>query len=166
MANFKVLRKMLQEIDMGAKDKTRTASDITDPDIKNIVIKASGLSIRSGITASLMGGATAVASTTASMTLLGAGIGSFVPVIGPIVGISAGFLAGTITSMANKKKYDKEFEILMQEFRKKQNTVIRDLQKEVDELVAENKALADQNERYRYLIGILKANEDLKRAFA
>ena len=97
----------------------------------------------------------------------GAAAGAPVPIIGPIVGAAVGAVvgvgAGYIAGHHKKVKTIQEKERLFQEVQKKQNSCIRDLEKEVNELKQKYGEAVYQNERYKYIIGILLSNEELKR---
>lgn len=97
----------------------------------------------------------------------GAAAGAPVPIIGPIVGAAVGAVvgvgAGYIAGHHKKVKTTQEKERLFQEVQKKQNSCIRDLEKEVNELKQKYGEAVYQNERYKYIIGILLSNEELKR---
>ena len=97
----------------------------------------------------------------------GAAAGAPVPIIGPIVGAAVGAVvgvgAGYIAGHHKKVKTTQEKERLFQEVQKKQNSCIRDLEKEVNELKQKYGETVYQNERYKYIIGILLSNEELKR---
>lgn len=107
-------------------------------------------------------GGSAFAATGGAAT--GAAAGSAVPVVGTAIGALVGLGVGVIIGKHNKQKNEQKKERLMQEVMSKQNTIIRSLEKELTELKKKYAEAVKQNERYKYIIGILMANEELKKA--
>ena len=183
---------LVDEMSIGAKDKSRTISKVSNATVRNLISQESKLAISKGVTASLLAGGAVVGLTSSAIgTIAGAGTGivatglsslgiasfsvgagamaggtagSSVPIIGTIIGTAVGAGVGIFVGKRIKKKNDNKKERLMQEVLRKQNTIIRDLEKELAELKAKYGEAVAQNERYKYIIGILMANEELKRA--
>lgn len=97
-------------------------------------VVATGLSTL-GITALSAGGAAVGGAATGGVT--GAAAGSAVPVIGTIVGAAVGIGVGAFVGSRVKKKNEEQKELLHQMVIKKQNTYIRDLERELNELKKE-----------------------------
>lgn len=93
--------------------------------------------------------------------MTGSASGSWLPVLGPIIGGIVGAGVGVFVGSRSKKKNDEKKERLMQEVLKNQNTIIRAFEKELNELKEKYDEAVAQNERYKYIIGILIANEEL-----
>ncbi|WP_352406427.1 hypothetical protein [Acetoanaerobium noterae] len=184
---------LVEEMTLGAKDKTRTIDKVSNSVVRNLISTESNMALRKGVTASILaasgttissamvgtigGAGTGIVSTglttlgVTSLTasggaLAGGAAGSAVPIIGTIVGVAVGVGVGVFVGSRLKKKKDAEKERLMQEVQKKQNTIIRDLVKELNELKEKYGSSVEQNDRYKYIIGILMANEELKKAAA
>jgi len=87
-----------------------------------------------------------------------------VPGVGTLIGVAVGVGVGIFVGKRIEKKNEKEKYRLKQELIKKQNTIIRDLEKELEELKKKYGEAVKQNERYQYIIGILMANEELKKS--
>ena len=183
---------LVDEMSLGAKDKSRTINKVSNSTVRDLISQESNLAISKGVTASLLAGATGFGLTSSAIgTIAGAGTGvvatglsslgiasftagagavaggtagSTVPVIGTIIGAAVGAGVGIFVGKRIKKKNDEKKDRLMQEVLKKQNTIIRDLERELVELKAKYGDAVAQNERYKYIIGILMANEELKRA--
>ncbi|MBQ5657670.1 MAG: hypothetical protein IIV14_09600 [Bacteroidaceae bacterium] len=183
---------LVDEMSLGAKDKSRTINKVSNSTVRNLISQESNLAISKGVTASLLAGAAGVGLTSSAIgTIAGAGTGvvatglsslgiasitagagavaggtagSTVPVIGTIIGAAVGAGVGIFVGKRIKKKNDEKKDRLMQEVLKKQNTIIRDLEIELAELKEKYGDAVAQNERYKYIIGILMANEELKRA--
>lgn len=92
----------------------------------------------------------------------GGAAGSALPVVGTVIGAAAGLGIGLLV-VRRKNKKQMEIKVrLHQEVIEKQNTIIRDFEREIVELKEKYGDALNQNERYKYIIGILKANEELK----
>lgn len=91
--------------------------------------------------------------------------GSLVSIPGIIIGAVIGLVIGLVIGAVIKGKNAKKKEILHQEVEQKQNTVIRDLEREFNEFkeVVSRESL-EKDERYRYIISLLMANEELRKA--
>lgn len=107
------------------------------------------------------GGAAAAAGAGAG-ALKGGAAGSTLPIVGTIIGAAAGAGIGMLVVSRKNKKQLATKARLYQEVEIKQNTIIRDIEEELAELRKKSSDLLDQNERYKYIIGVLKANEELK----
>lgn len=180
---------LVEEMTIGAKDKTRTIDKVTNSTVKELIRQESDMAINKGLIESLLAttgtafsgtmigtiggaGTGAVSKGTASLcakSLTAAGgattggiSGSWMPVLGPIIGGIVGASVGVFVGSRIKKKNDEKKERLMQEVLKKQNTIIRALEKELNELKEKYGEAVAQNERYKYIIGLLMANEELK----
>lgn len=182
---------LVKEINRGATDKTRTINDISNSTVRDMVSSESDLAISSGITSVLLAsgasagigaalgslgciGSGAVAAGISSIAtsaavaggaaLTGAALGSALPIIGTIAGfVIGGTIAAVVANNAEEERAHQK-ESLRQEVMEQQNTVIKDLEKELAELKEKYGEAVKQNKRYQYIIGILMANEELKQA--
>lgn len=180
---------LVEEMTIGAKDKTRTIDKVTNSTVKELIRQESDMAINKGVIESLLATTGTAFSGTMIGTIGGAGTGavsngiaslcaksltvaggaatggisgSWVPVLGPIIGGIVGASVGVFVGSRIKKKNDEKKERLMQEVLKKQNPIIRALEKELNELKEKYCEAVAQNERYKYIIGLLMANEELK----
>ena len=193
-ASFIDMLDLINEIERGAKDKTRTLNSISNTIVKDILVKEASTALKAGVTASVFGagvatalggaagaagagagvatalggaagaaaGAGAGVATALGGAAAGAATGSAVPVVGTIIGATIGAAATVFVVKRKNKKELKKREILHQEVLKKQNTYIRDLVIELNELKEKYREKVEQNERYKYIISLLMANEELK----
>ena len=200
-ASFIDMIDLINEIERGAKDKTRTLNSISNTIVKDILVKEASTALKAGVTASVFGAgvatalggaagaagagagvATALGGAAGAAAGAGAGVatalggaagvaggaaagaaaGSVVPVVGTIIGGAIGAAATVFVVKRKNKKELKKREILHQEVLKKQNTYIRDLEIELNELKEKYREKVEQNERYKYIISLLMANEELK----
>ncbi len=185
---YEDLFELVREIERGAKDKSRSINGITNTAVKEIVQNESKIAIKTGVTATLLTTGTTVSGaligsaggagtgivatglsslgvasfTGASGAVAGSAAGSVVPIVGTIIGAVVGVGVGVFVGNRHSKKNAAKKMRLMQEVASKQNTSIRDLEKEVDELKEKYEEAVELNERYRYVIGLLMANEELK----
>lgn len=206
---------LLDEMDVGAKDKTRTIENVSNQTVKNLLKQESDLAISKGVTNTLLIGTVGTAITSsiigsiggagtgavaAGVTTLGveagaaaAGVtmmshslsfaggaaagaaggaaaggaaGSAFPIVGTVIGATVGAAVGVFMYKRVNKRNASKIETLMGETLKKQNTIIRDLEKELAEIKEKYGDAIAQNDRYKYLIGILMANEELKKVKA
>lgn len=188
---YQDLLSFLDEVELGAKNKSRTINDITNPTVKKLVMEESSVAIQSGVTAALIAsgtlatssiigvfGGAGVGAISSSITALGVGTvsmasgiaisgtaGSAVPVVGTIAGAIVGAGVGIFVGKRIQKKNDNKKETLKQETIAKQNRVIKDLEIELEELKKQFAEAVEQNERYKYIIGILMGFEEFKSAF-
>jgi len=137
-ADFQAL---LDEMSLGAKDKTRTIGTVSNANIKKILEQAYERHSKTG-------------------TLWK--IGAFL--LNPI-GETSVLLFFMIVKQWLQKKNKEEKERLKQEVIEKQNTIIRELKRELAELKEKYGKAAEQNERYKYIVSILMKNEEVKKAF-
>lgn len=185
---FEDLFELVKEMEIGAKDKTRTIKSISNKKVKEIISQESKQAIDLGVTSAI---STAVATSTLIGTIGGAGsgivstgisamgitamsatggavaggtVGSALPVIGTIVGVAVGVGVGLVVGEHVKKEQEQEKERLMQEVLSKQNTIIRSLEGELEVLKRKYGEAVKHNDRYKYIIGILMANEELKKS--
>lgn len=182
------LNELVKEMERGAKDKKRTINDVTNSNVRDILRSESKMAIKSGVTKALLTSGTAVTGaliggaggagtgavssglvtlgvssfTAAGGAAAGGTAGSVVPIIGTAIGVAVGLGVGAFVGSRMSKKNAQKKKSLMIEVMKKQNTVIRDLEIELEELKMKFKETIEQNERYKYIIGILMANEELK----
>lgn len=181
---------LVDEIKCGAKDKTRTIDDISDFTIRDLVSNESDIAISNGVTSALLASGASVsavlgalgcigsgavsvginslavsAAAAGSAALTGAALGNAtIPILGGIAGfVICGAIAAAVTHNAEEELANQK-ESLRQEVLKQQNTVIKDLEKELAELKKKYGEAVKQNKRYQYIIGILMANEELKQA--
>lgn len=183
---------LVKEIERTAIDKTRVTASIRNPIVKEIIQKESEMAINAGVTNMVLtsgipvtgamigalGGAGTGAAASGFIALFGApavlsavgggaagaAIGSALPVVGTVIGAAVG--AGVtlfVGDRISKKKAQKK-RLEYQETIKKQNTYIRDLEKELEELKKKYGEAVEQNARYRHIIAILMAYEDLKKS--
>lgn len=101
----------------------------------------------------------------------GAGAGAaagntFLPVIGAIIGAGVGLGVGIFAGRASAQKQATEKERLYQEIISKQNIVNIQLKSEVNKYKSAYYKSDQENERLKYILGILKINEELKKALA
>ncbi len=181
--SFKDVCDLWEEIKLAQSDKNRTIKNVNNTKVKRIIEDESKLAISTGFASGLAGvvsgtlvttattGGLGLASglmtggiSTAAFTASGAAAGSAVPVVGTIIGAGIGLAAGVAVGKHQKKKKEQEVEALKQEVLKKQNTIIKDLREEAEYYKEKYGEAAKQNERYKYIIGILLANEELKSA--
>lgn len=188
---YQDLLSFLDEVELGAQNKSRTINDITNPTVKKLVMEESSVAIQSGVTAALIAsgtlatssiigvfGGAGVGAISSSITALGVGTvsmasgiaiggtaGSAVPVVGTIAGAIVGAGVGIFVGKRIQKKNDNKKETLKQETIAKQNRVIKDLEIELEELKKQFAEAVEQNERYKYIIGILMGFEEFKSAF-
>ncbi len=178
---------LVKEIERGAKDKSRTLNSVTNLTVRNMLASEASMAIKSGVTASVLGASVATGTligsvggagtgvVTSSLTTLGvaafsataggatgAAAGSVIPVVGTVIGAAVGVATGLFVGSRIEKKNNEKKESLHQEVIKKQNTIIRDLEKELNELKQKYGEKVEQNERYKYIISLLMANEELK----
>ena len=177
---------LLEEMEKG-KDRSRTIDSIDNSKVKYMVSKESSMAIDAGITTSLIGIGTVATGTLvgtvggAGMGVVSAGIsalgvgtisalggatagaaaGSTFPVLGTIAGAAVGLAAGAFIGYRIKKRDDDKKEKLKQNVIQKQSTIIRDLEMELNEIKAKLGEVMKENARYKYIIGILMANEEL-----
>jgi len=178
---IKTLWSILDEIDKGAKDKSRVINDIKDEKVKEIFNNsaklalnsgfATGAGLSAGISAAGIGatgiGATGIGAIAGGgigvkSAIVGAKVGSGVPVVGTIIGAAVGLGIGAFITwkISNKEKNEKQR--LNQAVMAKQNGIINQLKKEMEELAKENHKTQKQNERYEYIIAQLMAYQDIK----
>jgi hypothetical protein len=199
------LHALVNEMSLGADDKTRTINSISDPTVRDLVSTGAELAIKNNVTAALLGtvgttaaggaigtigaasgsiasaglsslGGSAVSTGLSSLGVgtvsafsgaaTGAAAGSTVPIIGTLIGAAVGAGVGIFAGKKMQQKDDNEKEALKQEVMSKQNTIIRDLENELNELKEKYGETVEQNERYRYIIGILTTNSQLVHSFA
>ena len=181
------MMELVNEIERGAKDKTRTLNSVTNVMVKDMLVSEVSLERNRGIKGNAIGyaggalagavgcigeGATATGLSTmagpafgiAAGTTTGAATGSVVPIVGTAVGAVVGASVGYFVGSRVKKKNEREQELFNQEVIKKQNTYIRDLEKELEEIIDIYEETAEENERYKYILSLLRANEKLRRA--
>lgn len=181
---------LVYEMERGAKDKSRTISSITNSKVREMIQSESSMAINNGVTKALFaGGAVAtgtligtvggvgtgvvssglsalgIASFAAGGAATGGAVGSAIPIVGTIIGVAVGVGVGAFVGNRIAKQNATEKIRLMQEVEKKQNTFIRDLERELEELKEKYGKAVEHNQRYRYIIGILMANEELKACF-
>lgn len=178
-AKFDDLFELVNEMSIGARDKFRTIDNIENKTIKEIVSQKSTTAIAAGITSALLMtaggtvagslaggiglGVPAAASFAGVSGVIGAVAGNIVPIIGPIIFGAIGAALGAFLGKRKQKKHEAKKERLKQEVISKQNTIIRDMESELAELVKKYEEAVEQNKRYKYLVGILMANEELKK---
>lgn len=122
--------------------------------------------------ASVAGGAvikSLVSGGTAAATGAGAGAtagNTFLPVIGGIIGAGVGLGAGIIAGRASAKKQAAEKLRLYQEIIKKQNIINMKIESEKNQYKSKYNKSAQDNERLKYLLGVLDINKELKSTLA
>ena len=177
---IKTLFSFLEEVDRGARDKSRTTNSITDFEVKEIVKRGTASAISSGFAAGGFAAGTAVVTgmtsgivsgvagtgSAAAFAAAGAAAGSAVPVVGTIIGAGVGLIFGGLIGRSIKNKNENEKQRLNQEVMRKQNGIINQLRKEKEDLEKEYNRTQEQNERYKYIIGILMSFDDLKKSCA
>lgn len=180
---------LVREIEKGAKDKSRTIDNVANSTVRDMLRSESKMAISSGVTKKLLTSRTAVTGaligtaggagtgivstglvslgistlTASGAAAAGGTAGSVVPGIGTAIGVVVGLGVGIFVGNSISKKNAQKKKSLMNEVQKKQNTYIRDLEKELEELKKKYGEAVEQNERYQYIIGILMANEELKK---
>ena len=180
---------LVNEIERGAKDKSRTLNSVSNSTVKDMLSSEASMALKAGVTASILGagaatgtligaiggagsgvvatglsalGVTALTTTAGAAT--GAAAGSAVPIVGTIIGAAVGVGVGAFVGSRVKKKNEEKKELLHQEVERQQNRVIRDLENELNELKEKYGEKVEENERYKYIISLLMANEELKKA--
>lgn len=184
---------LLDEIEYGIKDKTRSLNNIDNLTVKKILTNESKIALKSRVTDSIIASGTSIAASTLLVgTLSGAGTGivtsglttlgatslsmaagaatgatagSVVPVAGTIVGAVVGIAAGMFVGNRIAKKNEEKKEQLKQKVLEKQNKIIRELKRELEELKIKCGTILEQNERYRYIISLLLATEEMRSYF-
>lgn len=183
---------LLDEIEHGIKDKTRSLNNIDNLTVKKILTNESNIALKSGMADSIIASGASIAAGTLVGTLGGAGTGivtsglttlgatslsmaagaatgatagSVVPVAGTIVGAVVGIAAGMFVGNRIAKKNEEKKEQLKQKVLEKQNKIIRELKRELDELKIKCGTILEQNERYRYIISLLLATEEMRSYF-
>ena len=183
---------LLDEIEHGIKDKTRSLNNIDNLTVKKILTNESNIALKSGMADSIIASGASIAAGTLVGTLGGAGTGivtsglttlgatslsmaagaatgatagSVVPVAGTIVGAGVGIAAGMFVGNRIAKKNEEKKEQLKQKVLEKQNKIIRELKRELDELKIKCGTILEQNERYRYIISLLLATEEMRSYF-
>lgn len=182
------LFELLNEMSAGVYDRTRTIDSITNPKVKSIVSEESLAAISNGITDAIsvasaagigaaIGGLSGVGTGAAATAFSGIGVaalsatggtaagaaaGSVVPVVGTAIGAVAGLAVGAFVTTRVQQSNNEKNERLYQEVLAKQNTEIRDLEIQLAELKRKYGKAVENNKRYKYLLGILVAHQDLK----
>lgn len=183
---------LLDEIEHGIKDKTRSLNNIDNLTVKKILTNESNIALKSGMADSIIASGASIAAGTLVVTLGGAGTGivtsglttlgatslsmaagaatgatagSVVPVAGTIVGAVVGIAAGMFVGNRIAKKNEEKKEQLKQKVLEKMNKIIRELKRELDELKIKCGTILEQNERYRYIISLLLATEEMRSYF-
>lgn len=96
----------------------------------------------------------------------GAAAGSAVPVIGTVIGGIVGVGVGILAGRASAKKQATEKQRLYQEIVSKQNREIMQLKSEVNKYKSMYNKSSQDNERLKYLLGVLDINEEIKTTMA
>lgn len=135
------LQALLDEMSLGAKDKTRTIGTVSNANIKKILGQAYERYSKRGVLSR---------------------IGFFL--LNP-VGEATQLLFFTIVKLWLQKKNKEEKELLKQEVIEKQNTIIRELKRELEQLKEKYGKAVEQNERYKYIVSLLMSNDEVKKAF-
>ena len=183
------LFELVREMERGAKDRSRTLGNISNSTVRSMLQSESKMAINAGVTKVILAGGTGATGavigsvggagtgivstglvslgitslTAAGGAAAGGAAGSVIPVVGTVIGAAVGVGVGLFVGNRISKKNAEKKRRLMQEVMSKQNTIIRDLEKELEELKQKYGESVAQNERYKYIIGILMANEELKK---
>ena len=180
---------LVDEIERGAKDKTRTLDSVTNSTVKGMLVAEVSMAHKAGVISAIVGGCAATGAligtiggagtgaVSAGLTTLGvtaftvtaggatgATLGSAVPIVGTIIGAAVGVGVGMFIGSQVQKENDKKKALLRQKVLEKQNRCIRDLEKELDELRKKYGEAVKQNERFKYIISLLMSNEEIKKA--
>ena len=75
---------LVNEIELGAKDKTRSLNNVNNSTVKDLLIKESSMALGLGVTTL----------TAASVGAIGASAGSVIPGVGTVAGAVGGFIVG------------------------------------------------------------------------
>ncbi|MBF1352439.1 MAG: hypothetical protein HXM71_04895 [Mogibacterium diversum] len=185
---------LLKEIENGVQDKSRTLNSISNSKLKNILLSEANMALKTGITTSILAAGTGVATSAlvgtiggvgtgvvaSGLTTLGvasfsvaagaatgAAAGSVVPIAGTIIGGVIGVAAGAFVGSRMEQKNKEQKEELRQEVVKKQNRIIRELEKELNELKSlhGNANALENMDRYKYLLSSLFTIEEFKKYF-
>ena len=163
---------LLNEIENGVQDKSRTLNSISNSKVKNILLSEANMALKTGITTSILAAGTGVATSALIGTiggvgtgvvasgLTGLGVASFSAAAGAATGAAAG---SVVSRMEQKNKEQKEE--LRQELVKKQNRIIRELEKELNELKSLHGNALENMDRYKYLLSSLFTIEEFKKYF-
>ena len=185
---------LLNEIENGVQDKSRTLNSISNSKVKSILLSEANMALKTGITTSILAAGTGVATSAlvgaiggvgtgvvaSGLTTLGvasfsvaagaatgAAAGSVVPIAGTIIGGVIGVAAGAFVGSRMEQKNKEQKEELRQEVVKKQNRIIRELEKELNELKSlhGNANALENMDRYKYLLSSLFTIEEFKKYF-
>jgi|GEM_PF-5980689 len=186
-STYKDVIAILDEITKGAYDRSRTSDSIKDKKIQTAIIEKSikarkALAATSAVAATAVAGAAistmstaATAGTVAGVYTVavtggsaaagaatGAAAGSAVPLIGTLIGAAVGAGVGVFVGKRMKKKDEKLKDEIRNRTIQNQSRIIKDIEREVQELKEKLGAAVDNNKRYQYLLGLLMANEEIK----
>lgn len=183
---------LLNEIENGVQDKSRTLNSISNSKVKNILLSEANMALKTGITTSILAAGTGVATSALIGTIggvgtgvvasgltglgvasfsaaagaaTGAAAGSVVPIAGTIIGGAIGIAAGAFVGSRMEQKNKEQKEELRQELVKKQNRIIRELEKELNELKSLHGNALENMDRYKYLLSSLFTIEEFKKYF-
>ena len=175
---------LLNEIENGVQDKSRTLNSISNSKVKSILLSEANMALKTGITTSILAAGTGVATSALVGTIGGVGTGvvasgltglgvasfsaaagSVVPIAGTIIGGAIGIAAGAFVGSRMEQKNKEQKEELRQELVKKQNRIIRELEKELNELKSLHGNALENMDRYKYLLSTLFTIEEFKKYF-
>lgn len=183
---------LLNEIENGVQDKSRTLNSISNSKVKSILLSEANMALKTGITTSILAAGTGVATSALIGTIggvgtgvvasgltglgvasfgavagaaTGAAAGSVVPIAGTIIGGVIGVAAGAFVGNRMEQKNKEQKEELRQEVVKKQNGIIRELEKEINDLKSQHGEELEAMDRYKYILSSLYTIEEFKKYF-
>ena len=181
---------LLNEIENGVQDKSRTLNSISNSKVKSILLNEANMVLKTGITTSILAAGTGVATSALVGTIggvgtgvvasgltglgvasvsvaagaaTGAAAGSVVPIAGTIIGGVIGVAAGAFVGSRMEQKNKEQKEAFRQELVKKQNRIIREQEKELNELKSLYGEELETIDRYKYLLSSLFTILELKK---
>lgn len=180
---------LISEPEKAVENKDRTLDDVDSSDVREILKQESEAAIKilastgigvgaissttllAGTAAGVIAGSTIAGSTAgvgigaatgASSLVVGATAGSVVPIVGTIIGAAIGTGAGIIFGKRAAKKKAKKKMAELREALEKQNRHLRQLEAELEELKKKYKETCNENERFKYILSIIKSQYDLQ----
>ena len=178
--SIKDLKDLANEIELAANHKERTIESISNKKVKEYMKTKSDKLIVNGVTKKVLSGAAGAATYSAitgalaptvaapilapTAAVIAGPIVAPIPIIGPaILAVSGALSVGLITNMIMGKNQKKELEELSLDLESKQKIITSKIEKEALKLAEKYGEDVDFNERYKYLMAVIAANEELKK---